>query len=236
MNIIKKEIKCIHSEHEYSNYFTIPFSKNNELLSNAISEGAQLALKVNPHDPGGHWRSPELIRKKCIYGMLAENTVRHILKNEIEKRNIDAEVLPSKQITDGPKAGSQIDIPIKIDNIVYDIEVRSSFPYANLYDVITRHFDIIGWYRTFTKPGEHAKDYYLRVLFNFDQKHALDKLESGFELHFVGGATKQMLEQSSTWDDFEQPGAEYTTIKPICKALDAEKILDNIFSHGNFFG
>ncbi len=235
MNILKKEIKCIHSEHTYSNYFTIPFSKDNELLTNAIDEGTKLALKVNPHDPGGHWRSPELIRKKCIYGMLAENTIRYILKKEIEKRNIDAELLPSHQITDGPKAGSQIDIPIKIDNIVYDIEVRSSFPFAKLYNVLTYHFDIIGWYRTFTKPSEHIKDYYLRVLFNFDQKYALDKLESGFELHFVGGATKQMLEQSLTWDDFEQPGAEYKTIKPICNALDAEKILNMIFSHGKSF-
>ena len=124
----------------------------------------------------------------------------------------------------------QIDITIIVNGEPFTIEVRSSFPYARIEEVITKHFSILGWYTTTNKPYEKPKDFYLRVLFPFGKAKQSENLQNGFVLYFVGGATSELLNSSKGgWNNLKQPGASYRTIKPICKGYDVKQILDAIF-------
>lgn len=233
LNISYNTIKCPHSDHTFNVYITVNFQKNDHLLQQAISEGKELSKNVNPHDPNNRIRTVEEIERRCICGVLAELTIKNLLKDKILKSKSNAKILPSYIITQGSKYGNQIDIPIEINGIPKEIEVRSSFPFSSLSRVITNLFDIIGWYSSSNKLGESPKDYYLRVLYNFNENEAMKYINSEIDLHFVGGATRKMLENLGHWDDFDQHGAKYRSIKPICAALDAEQILDNIFCNEN---
>ena len=230
MRISHNNPNCPHDEHDFHDCITVNFQKDDPLLQQAIAEGMDLAGKVNPHDTGDRIRTAEQIERRCICGVLAELTIRKLLKQEISNRKIDAKLLPSHTITAGPKIGNQIDIPIIVNGQQFDIEVRSSFPYRPLNIVITHLFDIIGWYQSSNKLVEHAKDYYLRVLYNFNESESMNYINSEINLHFVGGATREMLERLGRWNDFDQPGALYRSIKPICAALDTKQIMDKIFS------
>ena len=230
MKLSYTSLQCPHSNHDYQKYITVTFQHDDKLLQQAITEGVDLAKKVNPYDPGHAIRSSEQIKRRCICGFLAEITLRMLLKQQISEHNIDAKLLSSHTITEGPKLGSQIDIPIKINNVRKEIEVRSSFPYSSINVVITKLFDIIGWYQSPSKPMEYKKDYYLRVLYNFKEEDAMNHINTEIALHFVGGATRGMLEELGNWNDFDQQGAKYKSIKPICKGLDAIQIMNMIFS------
>ena len=188
-----------------------------------------MAKNVNPYDPGSTIRNPEKIERRCICGVLAELAVKELLKQHISNHNIDAKVFQSITTTNGSDAGDQIDIPIEVHGVQKNIEVRSSFPYSPLNTVITRLFDIIGWYKSEHKSMEHKKDYYLRVLYNFREEDTMQHINLEIDLHFVGGATRKMLEESGEWNDFKQWGASYRSIKPICAGLDAIEIMNVIF-------
>ena len=235
MKIIQQPLFCNHPGHNYTQFTTICFSPEDDLLKQAISEGPSLSKEYHPASPSGRIRNLSERNIKSIYGLLAENSIRLLFKKEIERRNISAKLLPSKIIFENNSFENQIDIPIIIEDIPYDIEVRSSFPYAELKSVITYHFDILGPYTTEYKKQEKPKDYYLRALF-FNSKLAKSKLESGPEIHFVGGASRQMIEKESFTNNLKQgKNAKFHTIKPICKALDSKKIMNLIFSHGKSF-
>ena len=230
MRILYNNPNCTHKSHNYKEFLTVNFQSNDALLQQAITEGKDLAGKVNPHDTGERIRTTAQIERRCICGMLAELTLRMLLEQQISNREINAKLLPSHTITEGSKFGNQIDIPIEINGIHKEIEVRSSFPFRPVNIAITQLFDIIGWYQSSNKPNEYAKDYYLRVLYNFKEEKAMSYINSEIDLHFVGGATKEMLRELGHWDDFDQIGANYRSIKPICAASDANQIMDIIFS------
>ena len=234
MEIKPQSLNCNHPGHTYSKYTTIYLTPNDELLQQAISEGTSLSKKYHPSAPNGRIRNPIERNIKSIYGMLAELSIRLLLQNEIIKRKISAKILPSTMTLVNNTFDNQIDIPLEIEGKHYDIEVRSSFPYAELKSVITYHFDILGPYTTNYKIKEKEKDYYLRVLF-FNEKYATSKLDSGPEIHFVGGASKDMILKESFTNNLKQGNAKFHTIKPICKALDSEQIMNLIFSHGKTY-
>ena len=148
MDIKPHSLNCNHTGHVYSKYTTIHLTPDDELLKQAINEGTPLSEKYNPSAPSGRIRAHPERNIKSIYGLLAELSVRLLLQNEIDKRKISAKILPSIMTLVNNTFENQIDIPIEIEGKRYDLEVRSSFPRARLYDVITYHFDILGPYTT----------------------------------------------------------------------------------------
>ena len=88
---------------------------------------------------------------------------------------------------------THVDIEIKIDEKTTDLEVRSSFGYSLMQELIEEHFDHLGPYVTPNKPGETPKEFYLRGLIN----KAVDKFDYRREhtFYFAGGASYQSIKE-----------------------------------------
>jgi len=231
-NLVKHQINCNHQDHTYKEYWSAKISKDHPLLLNSIKLCEDEYKNYNPHDPSGRKRTEQKRKGMCIYGKLAEHALRSILNAEIENSGVQASIPESKNGFDDLDKEDQIDITIIVNGEPFTIEVRSSFPYARIEEVITKHFSILGWYTTTNKPYEKPKDFYLRVLFPFPERECMDYLRKGFDLFFVGGATKELLDSKlGGWQDesMKQYGGRYRTIKPICKGYDARQILDKMF-------
>ena len=230
VTVTKGNPNCDHKTHNYKEYLKMSFSPDDPILQESIRLGQELAKKVNPHDPSGKARTREVITRRCICGMLSELAIRYILCQAINDRKISASLRDLSTETEEIVNGNQIDILIQVNDIDYTIEVRSSFPYRSLNLVITKLFDVIGWYKTSNKSQEQPKDFYLRTLYNFPESEALEKIHNGIELYFVGGATRKILDDNGIWTNFKQNNATYRSIKPICATLDAKQIIDSIFT------
>lgn len=238
MKILSKSIRCEHPNHDYEVYYEVSLDPGDSLLEKAKERGTSRAKKVDPHAPGGRIRSFEVRKRLNILGVLAEMTIPEILNKSIRKRGIDAEIL-SFTITEIARvqAETQIDLKLRVKDKILETEVRSSCLRNPLDWGITKGvrgttqgFDVLGWYTTRTKLQEDKKDFYLRVLYNFDEEDAMYYIENGIILYFVGGASRALLEGSEGYNtDLGQPGANYRCIK-ICAARDANKILDEMFS------
>lgn len=88
---------------------------------------------------------------------------------------------------------THVDIEIKIGEKTTDLEVRSSFGYSPMRELIEEHFDHLGPYVTANKPGETPKEFYLRGLIN----KAVDKFDYRKEhtFYFAGGASYQSIKE-----------------------------------------
>jgi hypothetical protein len=228
---------CTHPGHDYETLYEVTLEPDDPLLKEATEIGIKRAKKVDPHAPGGWIRSPKVRKRRNILGALAEIVMRDILNETIKKRGIDAKIVSSAITEIQEEAEVQIDLTLKVGGQILETEVRSSCLRNPLEWGITKGvpgtrtgFDIIGWYTTRTKPKEVRKDFYLRILYNFDEKEAMYHVENGITLYFVGGASRKLLEESPEAynTDLGQPGANYRCMK-ICAARDADKVLDEIF-------
>ncbi|RLA83680.1 MAG: hypothetical protein DRG78_03640 [Epsilonproteobacteria bacterium] len=113
------------------------------------------------------------------------------------------------------------------DNLTESIEVRSSFPFKEIGTTVCKTFDVLGAYINDTKICENQKDYYLRLLFELEykeenfityEKNGSNKinynkttintlykdyfdenylLKKDLVMYFVGGATKEMMNNKS---------------------------------------
>lgn len=184
----------------------------NEVQSEARQHGAQT------YDPGGRPRSGIRLSNTRYLGVLSEKLIadhlRSIFGNEISVSN---------RAFDGYDA--HVDIEIQVDSKPISFEVRSSFPYRPLRDVVCRIFDFIGPYTTSFKAGESPKDFYLRGLinervqnFNPERKHTL---------YFAGGVTYELLKQEGRRTNFDQPGADFLALK-LYRGMDALQIIELI--------
>ena len=88
---------------------------------------------------------------------------------------------------------THVDIEIQVGENKTDLEVRSSFGYSPMQDLIEEHFDHLGPYVTPNKPGEKPKKFYLRGLIN----KAVDKFDYRREhtFYFAGGASYQSIKE-----------------------------------------
>ena len=88
---------------------------------------------------------------------------------------------------------THVDIEIQVGENKTDLEVRSSFGYSPMQDLIEEHFDHLGPYVTPNKPGEKPKEFYLRGLIN----KSVDDFDYTREhtFYFAGGASYQSIKE-----------------------------------------
>lgn len=202
-------------------YIEISLIGDDALLIEELKQRAvDLARVVRPEDPGG-WRRDDYTKYcRCLVGVIAEAAFRHCVIAFGECKHIRFE---------HPQFGSlydQIDIRLTVDERPLQVEVRSSCSYKmSLERVFTGAFSIIGWYKTLTKPSEKPKDYYAQIVYYFDANEVEKQLEKGLVLHFVGGASRQLLESSGQWDSLRKLGASYRVIRPIVIGTEPRELI-----------
>ncbi len=206
-----------------------------EYLDNIITAGEDLALKVNPAAANGRTTSRplETLKNNGIAGILAEE----LWKKYINEKSNNIIV----RSTEFESASSQIDLEIISNN--KKIEVRSSFP-RNGIDFAICHpyyeFDIIGPYNNSVKPGEIAKDFYLRTLYHIKSGETFlgNLKKDNFKVYLAGGATWEMMTNPKYYlnkdlkpEDFIlQSDAQYSSYRvvPYSRALTTEEMYDLI--------
>lgn len=134
-----------------------------------------LGINFNAANSAGNQRQECDIKIKSFLGLIAEQVVFDLLVKFNKQVNQNTDNVKIK-LDDSNSAIDQVDIKIQkskykehtIDKL---IEVRSSFPFKTLKDSVCGNFDILGPYsnRVKSRP-ESEKDYYLRVLFDLNQK------------------------------------------------------------------
>ena len=232
MNKAIQTINCGHPSHTYKNFLSLSFNNNDPSLQKAIAEGRQRAQKVNPRDPSGRIRSLPQLESTNIRGVLAEICTENILMDEIKKLGLNAQIGKSSDIIDDIEGITQVDLYLTIGDKKFEIETRSSCVRNGInFGITSRFFNIVGWYKTSSKPNEPKKDFYFMYLYGFDESETASRLATNLEVCFVGGATKSMLQGVLGSDEtMKQTGALYRGINPICAALDSQQIIDEIFS------
>lgn len=221
-------------------------------------------IKFNSADSSGEIRGKKEQYLKGFSGILVEEICYQILsKHNINKNNI--EIYPDESNS----SKNQVDIRLikrwKNENKNFDkqinIEVRSSFPFKKIENIICNDFDVLGPYVNHVKNNEEGKDYYLRFLFELEYReenyHRFGEnkekinynittintlindyfddefnLKKNLVIYFVGGATKDMMNDDSISyigdmksETFNQEGdAKYRKIK-LRNAIDSISIL-----------
>lgn len=232
MQTTEKGIHCSHPHPDYQKYVEFNFPKGDPLLEQAKQRGIEMAKKVNINDPSGNARTlDERIPSNCR-GALSEIATKILLQNAIDERGIDATLTESTEMINTIEGVTQIDLQINIHNNQYEIETRSScVRNGTEFGITSGKINLLGWYSTISKPGETKKDFYAMYLFPFDASDTMSKFDNGITFHFVGGATKGMLQGPLGCDAstmLKQSRANYRGINPICAVLDASKFIDNI--------
>ena len=230
MVFTEKTITCEQPYEKYQKYIEFNFPKGDPILEQAKKRGIEMAKKVNINDPSGNARTlDERIPPNCR-GVLTEMITKSLLQNTINEKNIDAILTESTEMINTIEGVTQIDLQINIHDNQYEIETRSSCVRNGTEFGITKgYFNILGWYSTSSKPGETKKDFYAMYLFPFDAPETMAKFDNGITVHFVGGATKGMLQGPLGSDEtLRQNGARYRGINPICAGLDANGFINKI--------
>src|SRR4029079_4195397 len=88
---------------------------------------------------------------------------------------------------------NQIDLKIKVNNLVKDIEIRSSFSYKTSlsrlfgFPLINGKgaFSIIGWYSSRNKPMEVKKDYYIFAVHLYLPSEAQNRIYEDIEVYLA---------------------------------------------------
>lgn len=174
-----------------------------------------LSMKTNCKNTDSKIRTTKILLKDKYIGVASEYLLtlcinKYFIKNAINKTAVNPE------FTD---YNSHIDIII-LDNSTQTsktIELRSSFPYASLDQVIWHYFDLIGPYTTSYKNYESSKDFYARALinpnkknFNFNRKHSI---------FLTGGAPFSLFEDYGSYITMGT-SANYTVIEPLADSYD----------------
>ena len=152
----------------------------------------QIINEVEQHgadtrDTGGEERDEATLLNTRYLGILAERVIaahfRTVFGQGIRVFNRRFE-----------RYDTHVDIEIQVGEKKTDLEVRSSFGYAPMKDLIEEHFDHLGPYVTPNKPGEREKAFYLRGLIN---KRVNDfNYEENHTFYFAGGASYQSIKET----------------------------------------
>ena len=232
MKITTRQISCDHS-HNYHKYLEFNFPKKDEILQIARNKAHELVDKLNSQYLGSNRiRSDDEKISSATRGLLAEICSKKILETEIEKKNLTVKLIESEGLVETPEGTTQIDLQLGIDGKKFDLEIRSScVRNGTEFGITSGFFNIIGWYTHPTKKFEPPKDFYLMYLFPFDAKYTLSKFDDGFVMHFVGGATKTMLEGPlGRYKNLKQVGVKYCGISPICAGLDSSQMIEKMLT------
>ena len=195
-----------------------PVGEDADLVSEVLNTVKQHGAVS--YNPSGKRRSEKEKRSTRYLGVLSEK----LLVNHFRSKLGPDVHISNKTFVDHD---AHVDIEIQVGEKITTLEVRSSFPYSNLKDVVCRYFNVIGPYVTSYKPTERPKDFYLLGLineavaqFDFQRKH---------KFYLAGGASYQLLKEKGKRDTLKQRGANYLVI-PLVQAMDAVEIVDVIRS------
>ena len=193
-----------------------PQGEHRDFVNRILNEASQHSANIQ--NPGGERRNQVVLSKTRYLGALAEDLIANYLQpifgqsTRVFNRTFE-------------RYDIHVDIEIEVGGRKIDSEVRSSFGYAPMSDLINIHFDHIGPYTTSYKSNEEPKDFYLRGLinegpndFNYERKHTF---------YFAGGVPYRLLEEMDMHKDFRQPGADYLVV-PLYTGMDAVEITDLI--------
>ena len=198
-----------------------PTGEDEEDFNRMLAEAHEQKENSDSRDTSGQERSDDEHLRDCYLGTMAENTLVKYLQDEFRQ---EARVVREPFET----YEKHVDIEIYWNNgNKTTLEVRSSFHYASLRNVVCEYFNALGPYRTDIKPGETLKDFYLQGLlkqnFDFNRKHTF---------HFSGGAPGHWFMEKGTVGDLDHEGAEYLKI-PLVEVMDAVEIVNALRSHGS---
>lgn len=193
-----------------------PQGEHKDFVDRILSEASQHSASI--HDPGGKKRSRVVLSKTRYLGALAEDLITNYLR-PIFGEGIDVFNRTFE------RHDIHVDIEIEVGKKKIDLEVRSSFGYAKLHNLINKYFDHIGTYTTSSKSNEIPKDFYLRGLINEGVGKFSYKREHIF--YFAGGVPYSLLKEKDMHKDFDQPGADYLVV-PLYMGMDVEEIVDLI--------
>lgn len=193
-----------------------PLGEDADFVSGVRYEASQHSAKIL--DPGGRQRDQATLSKHRYLGVLSEklitNHLRSIFGHEVNVSNRAFE-----------RYDAHVDIEIQVGDKEISFEVRSSFPYRPLKDVVCSLFDFIGPYTTSFKIGESPKDFYLRGLIN--ERVQNFNPEGKHTLYFAGGVPYELLKEKGRRTDFDQPGADFLALK-LYRGMDALQVIDLI--------
>jgi hypothetical protein len=163
------------------------------LIDELIAKGTVLAEKVNPKAANKATKDREYIRilNNCVAGLVAEYLWQRYLNR---KENIVVETTFS---------GAKTQVDLQIISNGKKVEVRSSFPYAQIHYVLChgeKEFDVLGPYANSYKAGEIEKDFYVRTLFRVRKiasgarESFIERLKGDtYEAYLTGGASFEMM-------------------------------------------
>ena len=218
---MKKEIvriKCPARYFDLVGFEIDPFDEDrdfvNEVLQEIQSHGAVTAA------PSGRRRTFEELKNTRYLGVLSEK----LLIDHLQAKLGTSASVSNKAFVD---YASHVDVEIQKGGMTMNLEVRSSFAYTSLRNVICRAFDAIGPYTTSYKPGESPNDFYLRGLIN--ENVAKFNPERKHIFYFAGGAPYHWFKEKGRPKDFDQQGAMYLAFK-LVNAMDAFEVIDAIRS------
>lgn len=183
---MKKRSESIRYERNYSlvAFDIFPQGEDADRVKEIIDEVEQHG--ADTRDTGGEERDEVTLLKTRYLGILAERVIashlRYIFGQGIRVFNRRFE-----------RYDTHVDIEIEVDDKKTDLEVRSSFGYSPMQDLIEEHFDHLGPYVTPNKPGERSKEFYLRGLINESVDDFDYRREHTF--YFAGGASYQAIEE-----------------------------------------
>lgn len=141
-------------------------------------------------------RSDIIVRTDNLSGLIAEYCCEQVLKNLFNIKTCKPSLNTSY---------NQIDILVGKTNKTVEVRsscVRNGIEFAlfakNLNKSDEQYIDVIGPYKNNYKPGEIEKDYYMRVIYPFEKKNFLNKIQRPvLEFYVTGGATKSMMQDPS---------------------------------------
>ena len=212
----EKTVDCPTRDYSLVTFEINPMGEDLDFVNEVLEEVNQHGAVHNA--PSGRIRNANELRNTRYLGILSEKLITDHLQSKLGR---DTHVSNSAF----ESYDNHVDIEIQVGEKAINFEVRSSFGYTSLRNVVCRAFDAIGPYSTSYKPDESPKDFYLRGLINEAQTGLNPKRKHTF--YFAGGAPYSWFKERGVPKDFDQQGAEYLTI-PLVEAMDAIEIVDEI--------
>lgn len=198
-------------------------NETRRLIENANKRREQIAF--NSADSFGKNRSPDEVKYKSLIGLIAEQLCFDMLKKIKKDTQNNVDVVLNETLCSCDQIDLYVQKRWdNCNNIQKTIEVRSSSFFTSITQAIQKNFDVIGPYRNNVKSNmENHKDYYLRFLYHIEaskdelvktndkidysrstleilkRKYFNEKLQLKHNLcfYFVGGATKEMMQDES---------------------------------------
>lgn len=221
-------MEIISREHKGFVYYSVSYDINHDKKMMDIFEtkAKELANNVNPADPSGQVRTPDVLYTKALGGIIAEHSVRALIEYTAKKYKINVEF----QELSFSNSLEQLDLVLKVGGKIKKIEIRSSFSYKTSFErIFEGAFSIIGPYITQTKGRELEKDFYIFVLHFYAPTLLEHGIKSDIMCYVIGGASIETLKKIGTIASLKQGSmTKYRTIKPIINATDANQLLADI--------